>query len=223
MKNLIKDTLCKFGLLFFLTMVSIAGRAQVTGGQYTFSIVSATATANTIDFALTVTVTNPSAGMRMGGYSTSFNFNTAIINSGTISAAYVSGRDSRLAANSIGVATAGSIRLALAALTSATAIDMAQGTTLQLGTYRISNTANWASGNASAWLQNVLVSGKTNSAINGYPFGGGTAYTYTTTTPSTLPGAILSYTSTTPYSLTVGQVCATSGFCTRCRIRYIVQ
>ncbi|NDA98397.1 MAG: hypothetical protein EBY31_04240 [Flavobacteriia bacterium] len=75
---------------------------------------------------------------------------------------------------------------------------MLQGTSLTLGTYRISNTANWtSSSNASLWLQNVVASGKTNSAVIGYPYGQSTpAVTYTTTNPVSPAGLILSHTST---------------------------
>ena len=216
MKKLIKDTLCKFGLLFFLMMFSFSGRAQVAGGQYTINIASATATTNTIDVDLTVSVTNPAAGMRFGGFSTSINFNTAIINGGTISAAYVSGRSaslSALAPNAINVATAGSIRLLTSSLSAASGVDMAQNSVLRLGIYRITNTASWGAGNASLWLQNLLVSGKTNSAVIGYPIGvtSGGAFTYTTTAPASPPGIILGFTQALPFSLPVGTVCPTSG------------
>ena len=179
------------------------------------SIATASATANTIDFNLTVTVTNPSEGMRFGGFQTSINFNTNIINGGTISASYVGGRSTQLsglANNAILLSSAGNIRLQVSSLTAANGVDMAQGTTYSLGTYRISNTANWATGNANMWLQNVLLSQRTNSAVLGYPLGStsGGLYNYTTTAPASLPGLILSHTSVLPYSLPVGQICAAS-------------
>ncbi|MFZ4680391.1 MAG: MopE-related protein [Flavobacterium sp.] len=211
-----KSTFDKFGLILLLMMVSISAKAQVSGGQYTMSIASASATANTIDFNLTVTVTNPSEGMRFGGFQTSINFNTNIINGGTISASYVGGRSSQLsglANNAILLSSAGNVRLQVSSLTAANGVDMAQGTTYSLGTYRISNTANWATGNANMWLQNVLFSNRTNSAVLGYPIGStsGGLYNYTTTAPASPPGLILSHTSSAPYSLQVGQICATSG------------
>jgi len=216
MKNLMKSTFDKFGLILLLMMVSISAKAQVSGGQYTMSIATASATANTIDFNLTVTVTNPSEGMRFGGFQTSINFNTNIINGGTISATYVGGRSTQLsglANNAILLSSAGNIRLQVSSLTASNGVDMAQGTTYSLGTYRISNTANWATGNANMWLQNVLFSNRTNSAVLGYPTGStsGGLFNYTTTAPASLPGLILSHTSGAPYSLPVGQICATSG------------
>jgi hypothetical protein len=90
MKNSIKSAFCKFGLILFLSMFSIAGRAQE--GQYTMSISSATATINSIDVSLSITVTNPAQGMRFGGFSTGINYNTAIVNGGTITASYVGGK-----------------------------------------------------------------------------------------------------------------------------------
>ena len=216
MKNLMKSTFDKFGLILLLMMVSISAKAQVSGGQYTMSIATASATANTIDFNLTVTVTNPSEGMRFGGFQTSINFNTNIINGGTISASYVGGRSTQLsglANNAILLSSAGNIRLQVSSLTASNGVDMAQGTTYSLGTYRISNTANWATGNANMWLQNVTFTQRTNSAILGYPIGAtsGGLFNYTTTAPTSLPGLILSHTSGAPYSLPVGQICATSG------------
>ena len=161
----------------------------VTVTQYTISIASVTSTANTMDVTLTVTATNPSPGVRFGGFAAGINFSTATINGGTISAVYLGGRSaalSNLPANAINVLTAGHIRLATASLSGAQGVDMLQGTSLTLGTYRISNTANWtSSSNANLWLQNVVSSGKTNSAVIGYPYGQTTpAFTYTTTAPA---------------------------------------
>jgi len=144
-------------------MFSIAGRAQV--GQYTMSISSATATSNTIDVSLSITVTNPAAGMRFGGFSTGINYNTAIVNGGTITASYLGGKSPELSSlntAAVNTATAGQIRLPAQALTGSNGVDMAQGTTYSLGTYRISNSVAWSTNNANLWLQNVLVSGKTN-------------------------------------------------------------
>jgi len=198
MKNLMKSTFDKFGLILLLMMVSISAKAQVSGGQYTMSIATASATANTIDFNLTVTVTNPSEGMRFGGFQTSINFNTNIINGGTISATYVGGRSTQLsglANNAILLSSTGNIRLQVSSLTASNGVDMAQGTTYSLGTYRISNTANWATGNANMWLQDVLATQTTRSAILGFPIGStsGGSFNYTTITPASPPGLIIAY------------------------------
>ena len=217
MKNSIKKAFCKFGLVLFLMMVSITGNAQtVTGGQYSISIATATATANTIDVDLIASVVNPSAGMRLTGFSTTINFNTAIINGGTISAALVATTGSTAitfaTAGAINVATAGSVRLSLRSNSTANGTDVAQGQTVHIGTYRITNTANWATGNANLWLQDILATGKTQSVVQGCPFGtAGTAVSYTTTQPVSPPGLIIGYNAGTPLSLQVGQVCATSG------------
>ena len=183
MKNSIKAIFCKFGLILLLAMFSIAGRAQV--GQYTMSISSATTSSNTIDVSLSITVTNPAGGMRFGGFQTGINYNTAIVNGGTITASYVGGKSAELSAMNtaaVNTATAGQIRLPIQALTGSNGVDMAQGTTLSLGTYRITNSVGWSTSNANLWLQNVLVSGKTNSVVNGYPFGANSpAASYSTT------------------------------------------
>ena len=159
-----------------------------------------------MDVELIVTATNPSPGVRFGGFAAGINFSTATINGGTISAVYLGGRSaalSNLPANAINVLTAGHIRLATASLSGAQGVDMLQGTSLTLGTYRISNTANWtSSSNANLWLQNVVSSGKTNSAVIGYPYGQTTpAFTYTTTAPASPAGLILSHTSTSTLSV----------------------
>ena len=217
MKSSIKDLFSNFGLLLILMMVSVSGRSQeVSGGQYTMNIVSATAGTNYIDIALTISVANPSDGMRFGGFSTTINFNTAIINSGIISATYQGGRSSQLSGfgnNSINVATPGSLRLAISSQVATNAVNMTQGTVYQLGTWRISNTANWSLGNAGLWLQPTLTSGKTNSSVLGFAInqtsGGG--FVYSTTTPVSPPGLILSHSSaTSPYYLSVGHLCASS-------------
>ncbi|MEO7172250.1 MAG: hypothetical protein ABIW86_05535, partial [Flavobacterium sp.] len=216
MKNSIKSTFCKFGLLLLLMMLGITGKAQtVAGGQYSISIASATATANSIDVDLVVSVVNPSAGMRFTGFQTSINFNTAIINGGTISASRVTGTEAVnfTSYGSIGTATAGTVRIALTKISDGSSgLDLTQGQMIHVGTYRISNTANWGTGNAALWLQDVLFTGKTQSLVQGVAFGtSGAATSYTTLQPASPAGLIIGYNVGTPLALQVGQVCATSG------------
>ena len=208
MKKAIQSFITRLGLVLFVLIFSFKGLAQT---QFTMSIASVTSTANTIDITLTVTATNPSEGIRFGGFQAGINFSTTIINGGTISATYVGGRSaalSGLAANVINVATAGHLRLAPSSLTGVQGVDMLQGTSLTLGTYRISNTANWTtSSNADLWLQNVQFSGKTNSAVGGYPYGQPTPlFSYTTTAPASPPGLILSHTSTSTQTVLLNSV-----------------
>ena len=211
MKKIIKTSISSLGIVLCVLMFSFKG---ITQTQFTMSIASVSATANTMDVTLTVTATNPSAGIRFGGFSAGINFSTAIINGGTISATYVGGRSaslSSLAANAISVSSfPGHIRLATSSLSGAQGVDMPQGTSLTLGTYRISNTANWTtSSNANLWLQNVIASQKTNSLVLGYPYGGTTpTVSYTTTNPASPAGLILSHTSTSTFSALLN---ATSG------------
>ena len=205
MRNSIKSTFCKFGLILFLAMVSIAGRAQVSGALYTMSM-TATATANTIDVDLTVTATNPSQGLRFAGFSTTINFNPAIINGGTITAAYVPNSKSELlsalAPAVVNTATLGAVRLPTQTVPGSSGVDLAQGATIHIGTYRITNSVNWAAGNANLWLQpSPIVSGKTQSLVNGYPVGATTpAASYTTA----LGNLALGYSQAVPLSLSVG-------------------
>ena len=202
MKKAIKISITIVAIVLCGLMFSFKGIAQT---QFTMSIASVSATANTMDVTLTVTATNPSPGIRFGGFSAGINFNTAIINGGTISASYLGGRSaslSSLPANAINVATAGHIRLPTVSLSGAQGVDVPQGTSLTLGTYRISNTANWTtSSNANLWLQPTTGTGKTNSVVLGYPYGLTTpAVSYTTTNPVIPAGLILSHTSTSTFS-----------------------
>jgi len=138
----VNSLIFKSFLLFMLVLESYSLRSQT---QFTMSIASVSSTANTMDVTLTVTATNPSAGIRFAGFSTGISFNSTIINGGTISASYLGGRSASLSglpANAINVATSGHIRLATASLSGASGVDMEQGTSLTLGTYRISNTVN---------------------------------------------------------------------------------
>jgi hypothetical protein len=218
MKNSIKGITCKFGLILFLMMVTITGRAQ--NQTFTMSIASATVpttVANSIDVDLIVTCNNPSSGMRFTGFSTSINFNTAIVNGGTITASYVAGsRDQSLttaglAAAAVNTATAGCVRLPIKTIPVANGIDMVQGGTLHVGTYRITNSVPWATANASLWLQDLLVTGKTQSLVQASAYGSTTPPTsFTTTVPTSPVGVVLGYTQAAPYSLQVGQICATS-------------
>ena len=214
MKNSIKSAFCKFGFMLFLVMLGITGKSQVVpGGQYSISIATATATANTIDVPLVVTVLNPSGGMRLTGFQTSINFNSAIINGGTITGSFIP--SSSVQFNTIGTVNSGAVgnvRMSLTSISNgASGVDIAQGASLTIGTIRISNTANWSTGNANLWLQNVLASGKTQSLVQGVAYAtSGAAYSYTTAQPASPVGLTIGYTSTSTYSLSVGQICATA-------------
>ncbi|MGL2964920.1 PA domain-containing protein [Flavobacterium sp. RSB2_4_14] len=213
-----KSTLNKKMLTLLLFVLSLTGFAQT---KFTMGMTATAPTDRTIDVTLTITASS-SSGERFGGYQAGINFDTAILNGGTISAAYVpNSKSPELAAMVIptpGVATPGHVRLSLQALSGANGVDMIQGTTFILGTYKITNTVAWATGsNASLWLQNVLATGKTNSAVFGYPYGATTpATTYTTTAP--IAGAlVLGFTSASPLSLPLNagtQDCATIGSAT---------
>jgi hypothetical protein len=213
MKNSIKGTMFKFGFILFLMMLSISGKAQT---RYTMSMTASAPTDRTIDVTLSITA-NSAGGERFGGYQAGINFNTAIINGGTISAAYVPNSKSSPALDAMviptpGVATPGHIRISLQAIAGASAVDMTQGTTLILGTYKITNTVAWASStNASMWLQNVTASGRTNSSVNGYPFGQSTGAVAISTTAPVAGALALGYTQAAPLSLLLNSnVCATS-------------
>ena len=123
-----KKITLKFNLLLLILFVlPISGYSQA---QYTMSMTATAPTDRTIDVTLSITASNPS-GVRFAGYQTGINFNTAIINGGTISAAYVPNSKSSPALDAMviptpGVATAGHIRLSLQALSGANAVDMCE-------------------------------------------------------------------------------------------------
>jgi hypothetical protein len=212
-----KKITLKFNLLILILFVlPISGYSQA---QYTMSMTATAPTDRTINVTLSITA-NSAGGERFGGYQAGINFNTAIINGGTISAAYVPNSKSSPALDVMviptpGVATAGHVRLSLQAIAGSSGVDMAQGTTLILGTYKITNTVDWATNsNASLWLQNVTASGKTNSSVNGYPFGQSTGAVAISTTAPVAGALALGYSSANPLSLplnAVSQDCATIG------------
>ena len=93
MKKAIQSFITRLGLVLFVLIFSFKGLAQT---QFTMSIASVTSTSNTMDVTLTVTATNPSEGIRFGGFQAGINFSTTIINGGTISATYVGDRSAAL-------------------------------------------------------------------------------------------------------------------------------
>jgi hypothetical protein len=200
MKKSIKNSVMKFGLVLFLMMLSISGRAQV----YTMSMTATAPTDRTIEVTLIVTA---NSNQRFAGFSAGVNFNTAIVNGGTLSVAYVPNSKaaelSALSPSAVALSSlGGQMRLPNAVVGGASSIDMVAGSSLVLGTYRITNTVPWkANENASLWLQNVLATQRTNTSASGYPYGATTPQTVYNTTAPTAGALVLGYTAASPLSL----------------------
>jgi len=214
MRNLIKKTISTAGLLLCLFMLSFTGNAQVAGTHFTVGLANVTSTSNTMEMDLMITVDG--VNTRLSGFQAGINYNTGIVNGGTLTLEYLGGRSSAISTflpNTLNTATSGHLRIGASALQTASAIDVTAGTTLTLGRYRVTNSVAWTQGsNASLWLQPFL-SGKTSVGIQAAAYGvtSGSAYAYGTTLPSGSPGVSLSQTATSTLTLMLNaQVCASS-------------
>jgi len=157
-------------------------------------------------------VDSPVEGVKLSGLSAGINYNTSIVNGGTLTLSYVGGKTpiiANLVNSSLNAATAGHLRIGATPLVIGSAIDIPSGTYC-LGKYRVTNTASWSSAsNAQLWLQPVNTGGKTLCAVNSWPFAAtsGTSVSYTVANS----GLTLNYTQATPLTLMLNaQICATS-------------
>ena len=216
MKKTINNSKGIVGLLLCLLLLSLAGNAQVAGTHFAVGLANVTSTSTTIEMDLQLTV-DGSVNSRLLGFSAGINYNTAIVNGGTLTFEYIGGRSQALSTfnpNTLNSAnTPGHLRIAASSLSSASGIDVTIGQVLTLGRYRLTNSVAWPSAsNAQLWLQNTA-SGRTATAISATGFGvtSGGVYAYSTTTPSGSPGVSLNQTSTSTLTLMLNaQVCATS-------------
>ena len=166
-----------------------------------------------MDLKLTVDGT---VNSRLLGFSAGINYNTAIVNGGTLTFEYIGGRSQEISSflpNTLNSAnTPGHLRIAASSLGSASGIDVTIGQVLTLGRYRVTNSVAWTSAsNAQLWLQNTA-SGRTATAISatGYGVTSGGVYAYSTSTPSSTPGVSLSQTTTSTLTLMLNaQICST--------------
>ena len=216
MKKTINNSIGIVGLLVCLLLLSFTGNAQVAGTHFTVGLANVTSTSNTIEMDMRITV-DGSVNSRLLGFSAGINYNTAIVNGGTLTFEYIGGRSQELSAflpNTLNSAnTPGHLRIAASSLSSASGIDVTIGQVLTLGRYRLTNSVAWSSAsNAQLWLQNTA-SGRTATALTatGYGVTSGGVFAYSTSTPSSSPGVSLSQTSTSTLTLMLNaQVCATS-------------
>ncbi|MFN3969124.1 T9SS type A sorting domain-containing protein [Flavobacterium sp.] len=201
--KIIKNNLGKSLLLLCLMMISLTGFSQVAGTHFTVSLANVTSTSTTMEFDVMLTVDGTGAaatGVKLSAMSAGINYNTAIVNGGTVSCAYIGGKSAAIAglinAASPSTVTAGHIRITASPLTIDTAFDVVNGT-YTFGRYRLTNTASWTqNSNAQLWLQPNNI-GKTNTAVNAFPYGatlGAASYSYSTTAPVGTPGVSLGYT-----------------------------
>jgi hypothetical protein len=169
MKKTINNSIGIVGLLLCLLLLSFTGNAQVAGTHFTVGLANVTSTSNTIEMDLRLTV-DGSVNSRLLGFSAGINYNTAIVNGGTLTFEYVGGRSQELSTflpNTLNsAATAGHLRIAATSLSSASGIDVTIGQVLTLGRYRLTNSVAWPSAsNAQLWLQNT-VAGRTATALS---------------------------------------------------------
>ena len=209
MKKTIKKSINIVGLLLCLFMLSFTGTAQT---HYTMWLANMSSTSTTMDMDVMFSVDSPSNGVKLSGLSVGINYNTSIVNGGTLSLSYVGGKTpaiANLVNSSLNAATAGHLRIGSTPLVIGSAIDIPAGT-YRLGTYRVTNTASWASASdAQLWLQPVNTGGKTLCAVNSWPYGAtsGTSVSYTVANS----GVTLNYTQTSPLSVMLNaQICATA-------------
>ena len=216
MKKTINNSKGIVGLLLCLLLLSFAGNAQVAGTHFAVGLANVTSTSTTIEMDLQLTV-DGSVNSRLLGFSAGINYNTAIVNGGTLTFEYIGGRSQVLSTfnpNTLNSAnTPGHLRIAASSLSSASGIDVTIGQVLTLGRYRLTNSVAWPSAsNAQLWLQNTAT-GRTSTAISATGFGvtSGGVFAYSTSTPSGSPGVSLNQTSTSTLTLMLNaQVCATS-------------
>ena len=220
MKNLINN-IGKNAILLCLLMLSFTGFAQEAGTNFTVSLANVTSTSNTMEFDILLTINgtgDASDGQRLSGMQVGINYNTGILNAGTVSCAYLSGKSTAIAGlvnNAPNTATSGHIRITASPLLIGAAIDVVNGT-YTFGRYRLTNTASWtASSNAQLWLQPAQT-GRTLVQILSWPYGAtaGVSFAYTSTLPAASPGITLAFTSAAPLTALLNvpaETCFTSG------------
>ncbi|MBF6640306.1 T9SS type A sorting domain-containing protein [Flavobacterium sp. J49] len=215
--KIIKNNLGKSLLLFCLVMFSFLGNAQVAGTHFTVSLANVTSTSNTMEFDVMLTVDGTGAaasGVKMSAMSVGINYNTTVVNGGTLTLSYVAGTKSTAIAplinNTLNAVTPGHLRIGATALTIDNAFDVVNGT-YTFGRYRVTNTANWVqNSNAQLWLQPNNTGGKTNTVVNAFPYGattGALSYSYNSTSPSASPGVSLVYTQASTLSHALNTNC----------------
>lgn len=200
--KIIYNNLGKSLLLLCLLMLSFTGFAQEEGTHFTVSIANVTSTSTTMEFDIMLTIDGTGAaadGQKLSAMSVGINYNTAIVNGGTLSCAYIGGKSAQLngLVNPVSPSTitAGHIRVTATPLTIDNSLNVVNGT-YTFGRYRLTNTASWTqNSDAQLWLQPNNI-GKTNTAVNSFPYGisAGSSYSYSTTAPAAAPGVSLVYT-----------------------------
>jgi hypothetical protein len=213
--KIIQNNLGKSLLLLCLLMISFTGISQVAGTHFTVSLANVSSTSTTMEFDVMLTVDGTGAaasGVKLSAMSAGINYNTAIVNGGTLSCAYIGGKSAQLSGlvnpASPSTVTAGHIRITGSPLTIDNSFDVVNGT-YTLGRYRLTNTASWPqNSNAQLWLQPNNI-GKTNTAVNAFPYGVsvGASYSYSTTAPAASPGVSLGYTQASSLSHVLNAFC----------------
>ncbi len=216
--KIIKNSLSKNLLLLCLLMLSFTGFAQESGSHFTVSLANVTSTSNTMEFDVVLTIDGTGAaadGQKLSAMSAGINYNTAIVNGGTVSCAYIGGKSAQLSGlvnpASPSTVTAGHIRITGSPLTIENSFDIVNGT-YTFGRYRLTNTASWTqNANAQLWLQPNNI-GRTNTAVNAFPYGvsAGASYSYSTTAPVGAVGVSLVHTQASPLAAFLNLFCGIS-------------
>ncbi len=217
---MINTTSSKKLLVLIFLMFSFLGNAQVAGTHFTVTLANVTSTSNTMEFDVMLTVDGTGAaatGVKLSAMQVGVNYNTAIVNGGTLTLTYAGGKSAAIAGlvnNSLNAVTAGHLRVGATALTIDNSFDVVNGT-YTFGRYRVTKTANWTpSSNAQLWLQPNNIGGKTNTAVNAFPYGatlGALSYSYNSTSPAGTPGVALGYTQVSPLTAMLNvPICATA-------------
>lgn len=213
--KIIKNSLSKNLSLLCLLMLSYIGFAQESGSHFTVSLANVTSTSNTMEFDVVLVIDGTGAaadGQKLSAMSAGINYSTTIVNGGTLSCAYIGGKSAQLSGlvnpASPSTVTAGHIRITASPLTIENSFDIVNGT-YTFGRYRLTNTASWAqNSNAQLWLQPNNI-GKTNTAVNAFPYGvsAGASYSYSTTAPVGAVGVSLVHTQASPLAVFLNQFC----------------
>jgi hypothetical protein len=90
MKKLKESLINNVGILFCVFMFSLKGIAQTP--HYTIWLANTSSTSNTMDFDVMFSVDAPTNGVKLSGLSVGINYNSSIVNGGTLSIAYMGGR-----------------------------------------------------------------------------------------------------------------------------------
>jgi hypothetical protein len=190
-------------LMSFLVF-SLSGLAQ----HFTVDLANMTTTSDTFEVDVMLTIDAPSQGVRLKGFSTGINYNTAILNGGTPCTEIDCGSWSLITGSTAPELTVNGNAFVwrltnraspvghLRVLQNGTcSVDVLPGT-YRMGRFKFINSVNWVpESDAQLWLQPSNLMGSTNTNVIFSAYGSDSlAQTYTTTNPAGGTGLTLIYT-----------------------------